>query len=276
MVRDLPLADLALPDAAVDRVRVCKPGAGQTCNDNPAVSAIWGACLPDGTCTCTAGHVINPNTGRCMMAPASDASTSSEAGPATICTGEYTACGCGCCGTALPLTMCYYPSLGETIAAVTAQDEATRISGNCAGTGCSRGIRYLCCAPPAPDLPSGVTYSASGYSGGLDHVTISKSGADCATLSFARLLRTERPELKIAMPGTWGVVIAEFGACGDAGAMDRAGGAVGTFALRASGSLCLADVHATLFVFTAAGEVKAARFDADGLTVTGLPAWLCN
>ena len=75
---------------------------------------------------------------------------------------------------------------------------------------------------------------------------------------------------------TWGVVIAEFGACGDAGAMDRAGGAVGTFALRASGSLCLADVHATLFAFTATGEVKAARFDADGLTVTGLPAWLCN
>lgn len=74
----------------------------------------------------------------------------------------------------------------------------------------------------------------------------------------------------------WGVVGGTFGTCGDASARDLATGALGMFVLRASGSLCLADVHATLFAFTAPGEAKTTRLDADGVTVTGLPAGLCK
>jgi hypothetical protein len=273
-----PAADLVTQDGPPHAVFDCRSaGIWPTCNDNPISEAIMGTCQPDGTCLCNLGYVINPSTGRCMYSyPKRDASTSSEAGPAAVCTGDYTACGCGCCGSVPGNTRCYYPSLGETVAAIAAQDEATRLSTNCDLAGCSIGVHYLCCAPAAPDPPASATYSASGYSGGLDHVTITRSGADCATLSFESPTSSAGSDLRITMPDTWGVAIGLFGTCGDAGATDRAKGAVGTFALRASGSLCLADVHATLFAFTATGEVKTTRLDADGLAVVGFPTSLCN
>jgi hypothetical protein len=58
--------------------------------------------------------------------------------------------------------------------------------------------------------------------------------------------------------------------------MGQAQGAVGTLGLRASGSQCLADLHATLFAFAADGTVKTTRLDVDGVAVTGLPGGLCN
>jgi hypothetical protein len=273
-----PAADLVTQDGPTSAVFDCRSaGIGPTCNDSPISEAIMGACQLDGTCLCNRGYVINPSTGRCMYSnPKRDASTSSEAGPAATCTGDYTACGCGCCGSLTGNTRCYYPSLGETVATITAQDEATRLSTNCDLTGCSIGIHYLCCAPAAPDPPSSATYSASGYSGGLDHVTITKSGADCAALYFVSPTSSTGSDLRITTPDTWGVTMGLFGTCGDAGASDRAKGGVGTFALRASGSLCLADVHATLFAIAATGEVKTVRFDADGVTVVGLPVYLCR
>jgi hypothetical protein len=73
------------------------------------------------------------------------------------------------------------------------------------------------------------------------------------------------------MPSSWGVVSAGFGSCGDASATDQAKGAVGTLTLRASGSQCEADLHATLFAFEADGTVKTTRLDVDGVAVTGLP-----
>jgi hypothetical protein len=90
---DFPIVDLAPRDEATDRPLACTPGMNQSCNDNLLVSSIWGTCQPDGTCLCTTGHVINPDTGRCMIAPVSDASTSLETS-AALCTGDYTACGC--------------------------------------------------------------------------------------------------------------------------------------------------------------------------------------
>ena len=58
--------------------------------------------------------------------------------------------------------------------------------------------------------------------------------------------------------------------------MDQAKGAVGTLALRASGSQCVADLHATLFTFAADGTVKTSRLDVDSVVVTGLPGTLCH
>jgi len=273
LARDLSLSDL-VADGAADHPLPCAPGMNQTCNDNLLVSSIWGTCQPDGTCLCTAGHVVNPNTGRCMMAPTKDASPSSDTDPAT-CIGAYTACGCGCCGQ-VSITSCYYPSLGETIAAITAQDLTTKSATNCALAGCSLGIHYVCCAEAAPEPSSSATYTATGYAGDLDHVTISKSGSDCATLSFARPMTGGNSALRISTPASWGSASATFGVCGDASALDTATGAVGTLALRSNGAACLADLHATLFAFTADGNVKSARLDVDGVTVTGFPAGLCH
>ncbi|HEX7508516.1 MAG TPA: hypothetical protein VF550_17205, partial [Polyangia bacterium] len=274
---DGPPTDGVRRDGPADGFWGCKLDASfpVPCNDNPNSEAVMGTCQSDGTCVCNNSYVINPSTGRCMYPPR-DASVGSDTSATAECTGEYTACGCGCCGGVQATPRCYYPSLGEDIAAITAQDLATKGATNCSLVGCSLGIHYVCCAEAAPESPSSATYLATGYSGGLDHVTISKSGSDCATMSFARPLTDASDMLKLTMPSSWGVLSAGFGSCGDAGATDQAKGAVGTLALRANGSQCEADLHATLFAFAADGAVKTARLDVDGIVVTGLPGGLCH
>jgi hypothetical protein len=42
----------------VSKAGVCTPGADQTCNSSPVVSAIYGHCLSDGRCACTAPHAL--------------------------------------------------------------------------------------------------------------------------------------------------------------------------------------------------------------------------
>jgi hypothetical protein len=49
----------------------CTYGQDQTCNDNPAISALHGHCVkgmgPTGTwCECNSGFAQNPQTGRCL------------------------------------------------------------------------------------------------------------------------------------------------------------------------------------------------------------------
>jgi hypothetical protein len=275
---DVPPTDGVPRDGPADGFWGCKldSGGAPACNDNPSSEAVMGTCQPDGTCVCSGAYVINPMTGRCMY-PLRDASVGSDTGATAGCTGDYTACGCGCCGGVQATPRCYYPSLGETIAAIKAQDEATKSSTNCNLVGCSLGIHYVCCAETAPESPSSATYVATGYSGGLDHLSISKSGNDCATVSFARPMSSASSWLEITTPSSWGVSSAGFGTCGDAGATDQAKGAVGTLALRASGSQCVADLHATLFAFAADGTVRTSRLDVDGIVVTGgLPGGLCH
>ncbi len=50
----------------------CTFGMDQTCNDSGIVSALWGTCHEDGTCTCIDGFVVNAATGRCMPEPQSE------------------------------------------------------------------------------------------------------------------------------------------------------------------------------------------------------------
>ncbi len=64
--------ETAPPDAGTDAesspdmaAGSCTPGIDQTCNDNPAVSALWGKCNADGSCSCNIGFEVNPATGRC-------------------------------------------------------------------------------------------------------------------------------------------------------------------------------------------------------------------
>jgi hypothetical protein len=274
---DDPPTDGVPRDGQADGAPTCKSDASGPvpCNDDPNSEAVMGTCQSDGTCACNSYFVLNPSTGRCMYPPR-DASVRSDVSAAAGCTGDYTACGCGCCGGVQAPPSCYYPSLGETITVITAQDEVEKSSTNCSFEGCSLGIHYICCAEPAPESPSSAAYTAEGYSGGLDHVMISKVGDDCATVSFARPLTGSNSALKITMPSSWGVVSAGFGSCGDGGITDQAKGAVGTFALRVSGSQCVADLHATLFAFVTDGTVKTTRLDIDGVTVTGLPGGLCD
>jgi len=54
------------PSSAPDSgTAVCTFGQDHTCNDNLGVSANWGVCNANGTCTCDAGFVNDPATGLC-------------------------------------------------------------------------------------------------------------------------------------------------------------------------------------------------------------------
>jgi len=53
---------------------VCVVGQDQTCNDDSAAAALWGACQGDGICVCHSGFEPNPSTGRCRPAPDGGAS----------------------------------------------------------------------------------------------------------------------------------------------------------------------------------------------------------
>jgi hypothetical protein len=64
-----PEAEAPAPPAAESSGKrtPCTLGQDQTCNDNPAVSALWGRCTELGVCECKAGFELAP-WGRCRPA----------------------------------------------------------------------------------------------------------------------------------------------------------------------------------------------------------------
>jgi hypothetical protein len=260
-------------DTAGDLATACTPGMDQTCNDNDLVSSVWGSCRADGTCACKVGFTINPATGRCMIG-ARDAGTYDALGS---CTGDFLACGCGCCGGTTPNNACYYPALGESTALFQAQDEAVRQSTNCNLAGCSMGRRYVCCVAGAPEPVGSATYTASAYSGDLDHLTIVKVGTDCATLGLSGPGTNIDDRKPLQTNGNWSQINGRFGGCADGAAVDTANGVLGTLVVRKDGSGgCVADVHVSLFALATTGEAKTTRLDADGLAIGGMGADLCR
>lgn len=106
-------------------------------------------------------------------------------------------------------------------------------------------------------------------------MTITKSGADCAVVSFARPMTSSNTSLHIDTPPRWATAFAQVGACGDASGEESAKGAVGSLVLHGVGNACAADLHVTLFTFTDAGQVKTTRLDVDNLVIAGAGAGIC-
>ena len=245
------------------------------CNDNPISAAVMGTCQPDGTCKCNEFYVINPATGRCMYPPR-DASAGDTDALSNLCTGTYNSCACSCCGVVGHDKMCYFPTLGESPATLAAADEERYRTLICASDACSSGVQYLCCTPAAPEPSTGATYASTGYSGGLDHLAITKTDTDCATLSFARPV-TAKDGFHIDMANLWSAIGGGFGACDDAAAQNSAKGALGSLVFRMSDGACVMDLHATLFAISDSGVVSTARMDADGVpSPSSLGDYFCN
>jgi hypothetical protein len=274
--RDAPSAEAIGRDAMPDLAFGClidRPGPG--CNDNPNSAAVMGTCQPDGTCKCNEFYVLNPSTGRCMYPPR-DSSVGDTDALANLCSGTYNSCACSCCGVVGRDKMCYFPTLGESPATLAAADEERYSTILCASDACSSGVQYLCCTPTAPESSTGASYASTGYSGGLDHLEISKTSTDCATLSFARPA-TAKAGFHIDVDKQWSAVGGSFGACGDAGAQNSVKGALGSLVFRMSGDACVMDLHATLFAISDSGVVSTTRMDADG--IPSPPSWgdyLCH
>lgn len=53
-------------DSSPPESKACTPGSDQTCNDDPAISSLHGACDSEGICTCKTGFAKNTKTGRCL------------------------------------------------------------------------------------------------------------------------------------------------------------------------------------------------------------------
>ena len=81
---------------------------------------------------------------------------------------------------------------------------------------------------------------------------------------------------RVGLPSRWRFESGAVGMCADGGTLGvQAFGALGTMAMRTSGSTCLLDTHVTLFVANAAGGADTVRLDADGLAITGWPVSRC-
>ena len=71
---------------------VCVPGADQTCNDDPPVSAFEGHCEATGACTCNPDYWPNPLSGRCSLVKPCE-----NAGDVGPCSNPFTATAMGMC-----------------------------------------------------------------------------------------------------------------------------------------------------------------------------------
>jgi len=129
--------------------------------------------------------------------------------------------------------------------------------------------------PTAPEPPSSASYTASIHIGGIDRLIVVKSGSDCASLTFVDAPLSPTSRFRIETTARWSANLGTFGACVDGGARQTASGGVGSFAWRPSGTGCVADLHATMFAFTATGEMRTARLDVDGLAVPEMSATWC-
>jgi hypothetical protein len=254
--------------ADVNLAAVCTPGFDPSCNHFPESAVVAGSCQPDGTCVCNSGYAIHPTSGRCLALPIPIRDASSDAD--FVCPAPFDACGCGCCGTGPRYAACYYPTAGETLQSIKDKDVFDRTTTNCAAAGCSAGTRYVCCTPTTPETTSAATYSADGWMGDLDHLTIDKVGTQCARLQLSSPANT-RAGFHIDSTTGWGLMAATFGACTDAAISTSVTGGLGTVDIRREGSGCVVDVHVTLFDVSTAGELqKTTRMDVDGLAIVGM------
>lgn len=241
---------------------VCTPGMNQTCNDDPVSAAVMGVCQANGTCSCNSGYVLNTATGKCMR-------------PATICSGNYLACGCGCCGGTTPQVLCYYPSAGDSLSTVIAADEAVKNDkAKCEMAGCSLGQRYVCCHEAAAEPAGSAQYSASFIAGGYDRISIKKTGNDgnCMQLTLVSPVPTGSSNpLRVSTPARWAIEAPIFkSTCGSSGTSEQAIGAQGTVTYVPNGTSCALGVHLTVFFYsTASGGTSTARFDAEDIPVSG-------
>jgi hypothetical protein len=268
--RDGAPPDQAESDGGADLATGCLAdgGAQPACNDDPNSAAVMGTCQPDGTCQCKPSYVLNPSTGRCRY-PLRDGSAGDTDTPANSCTGAYDSCMCSCCGTIGHGMMCYYPTLGESVATLAAADQERWASAICGSGTCSSGVHYLCCTPAAPEPSSAATYTASGYIGGSDGLGIKKVGADCASLMF-NSSGSGGDGFHVDAGGLWTAEGASFGPCGDAGSRTYAKGALGTLTFRKADGVCVMDLHATLFAISDAAELTTARMDAEGIPMPAI------
>ena len=198
--------------------------------------------------------------------------------PLGLCAGSYVACGCGCCGPSPGSgaeQRCYYPTEGDRLSSIMADDLAIRGGPSCATVGCTLGTVYQCCVPTAAATPA--SYSVETYFGGYDRLMIQRVGYDgqCATLLLESPSREPNPAFRVTTPPLFRMVSWSFGACGSTPLAQGMGG-VGAVSLRKNGTECVLDVQASLFLPSSSGPASSVRFEATGIAVPGFSASYCG
>jgi len=217
----------------------------------------------DGKPVTDGAMVIGPDAARPVDAPL-------EAfDPLGGCAGNFVACGCGCCGPSPGSgaeIRCYYPSEGDRLSSIMADDLAARGAPSCSYVGCSLGILYQCCAPTGPATPA--TYSVETLVGGADRLILRRVGTDgvCASLVLVTPASAPNPAFRVTAPTGFQVEDGEYGDCGSADRTLVVGG-VGAVTLRKIGATCTLDAQLSLFLPTPAGTAASIRFETTGLIV---------
>ena len=223
------------------------------------------------------GSAAGAEGGSSGEAGAASAGESGDAGAPSHECGAYVACGCGCCAAEPGSARCYYPELGDELDAIRSEDEAASTSPSCANAGCSIGLRHQCCVKPISHDPA--AYEGSTYIGGLNRVTVKRTGqetARCTRFTIVQLSGGSSEQFRIAVPAGWAVEVISDYACADessAAADSRRYPIGGMGELRwASEAQCSVDIDVTLFFPSESGGVDAVWFDARGVqTSAGAP-----
>jgi hypothetical protein len=206
------------------------------------------------------------SSGGDRVSGASGSAGQSEGGagnaPAVECDGSYRECGCGCCVTDPPFppaySSCYYPDLGATVEAIKAADEAAAMSPSCANEGCVNGLERVCCIAPVEVAPA--VYEATGYSGALDQMSITRTDDDRCTRANFAIPSSISQDFPLELPTNWGL---EYAAdCGGRTGMHRTIGAMGSLVFTNSDP-CTASFDFTVFLSSETGEIEAVRFQSE-------------
>jgi len=218
------------------------------------------------------GASVGPTAGGGGAAAGSGTGDAGAAGASEEACGDYLACGCGCCGGASPSHACYYPDLGDTLAGVIAQDEATADSETCANAGCALGTEYHCCVVPSE--AGEATYRVDASSTAVDRLTVFRADPEdrCTTLTLSSSL--DVPKFPIEVPEGWKVDLAANGfACAEAYNFPSLRHAIGGegYVAFTTAERCTIDFDVTLF-FNLGTEIQATRLVGMSVAVPNLGA----
>ena len=221
----------------------------------------------------------NTDAGAAARAPSAGSSGDAGSGGAagaqsSTCAGEYT-CRCECCGAEEATLHCYYPELGDDLAAVIAADDGKGTSPSCARDSCAAPRRIVCC--DRSDADGSGSYRASFVIGGLDRIILHRESSDSIRCTRIELVRPGGQETRLELPEGWSLGTVQDYACADesnAAASSRRW-PIGALGFARFGAGCALDLDLTLFFPAEGGGVDAVRFESQALPVPSLESVGC-
>jgi hypothetical protein len=172
-------------------------------------------------------------------------------------------------------TACYYPDAGDQLTAIIADDQELAQDPACANSGCSSGVRRVCCEIADED-PS-ASYEANGWSSDAQYLILSRESAAGRCTSVTLRLQAGQAEFKLGAGEAIGPATRD-GQCNEPEepALRPLLGALGFVRSTPPPRSCAYDFDFSLFFLADDGSVEAVRFKADRVSLPGFEGGNCN